>query len=340
MALILTEGFETYATSLEISQKWTTGTITLNGTVARTGVRGAASPNMVKRVAGGSEHATFVAGFSYWTSALANADIVRFMGDTGATEHVVLRRTNTGQLAIDRGGTQLAITTDTPLPADSTHRYIEIKATLSDSVGTIDVYLNGSHVTPILTFSGDTKNGGTLTTFDTFDFTGGISTSGIDDVYLLTGSGSSPYNNLLGEVRCWPLAPTASGNSSQLLGSDGNSVSNYLLVDEVASSLNNADYVGSANVGDKDTYVYGDLTPLTGTVISVEVGSHVLKSDAGAKSFRPVVRHSGVDYGGTDVVLGLASTRSAQIYTTNPGTSAAWTISEVNAAEFGAEVRT
>lgn len=338
MAYVLTDGFETYDNSdNQYTTKWTTESGVSESSVARTGNRSVGgSGNLTKTAA--SPHGTFIAGLALRVGTAANADLIRFLSDSGATEHIVLRRTTSGDLAIDRGSTQLAITTNHPIPDDLVFRYIEIKAVLSDTVGTIDVYLNGVHSTPILTFSGDTKNAGTMTTLDTFWISGG--TGGlIDDVYLLTGDGSAPYNDLLGEVRCYPLAPTASGNSSQLLGSDGNSTNNYLLIDEAAASTSTSDYVASATDGQKDTYVYGNIPSATGSVLCVEVASQVAKDDAGAKSIRHLVRHSGTDYAGSDLSLTITRNRAAEVYLTNPGTAAQWTKSEVDAAEFGVEVR-
>lgn len=339
MSLIHFDGFETYASTTAVTAVWGGGA-PFSFITGRTGlgIVGPGGSGSFFTIPGASEHATLIVGAAIKLGVDVAIDAIRFLSDSAATEHVVVRRVVGGAVAIDRGSTQLAISSAGAWTAGG-WTYVEMKATLDDTSGSIAVRLNGS-TSDLLTFSGDTKNGGTKTVFDTANIVGYYEGThgGYDDIYILNGAGAS-YNNFLGEVRCWPLSPNGNGNSSQGVGSDGNSTDNYLLVDEAATSLNTADYVAITTDGNKDTYAYPSLTPTTGTVIGVKVMSQISKSDAGTKSMRPVVRSGGVDYGGTDVVLSTSFVRSTENFLTNPDTSAAWTISDVNGAEFGFEAR-
>ena len=61
----------------------------------------------------------------------------------------------------------------------------------------------------------------------------------------------------------------------------------YTLVDDAAP--NTTDYVSSATVGQRDTYGMQDLTAATGTIYGVQLNLAALKSDAGARSIKPLV---------------------------------------------------
>jgi hypothetical protein len=59
------------------------------------------------------------------------------------------------------------------------------------------------------------------------------------------------------------------------------------------------------------------------------------KTDAGAATLAPVIRHAGVDYPGADLSPGTTYAYGLQIAQVNPGTGASWTEAHFNAAEFG-----
>lgn len=349
MTLIHTDGIETYMDTLEATLKcavgsWSrVGNATLNTSGPRTGAQHL-------QVDGGSqqwrytypstdEHATLIFGHAYWHNIAEDHDAIRFMSDAGATTHIIIRVTAAWGLEIRRGdGTVLAASAAGVLAA-STWFYIEGKCTLADAGGYVEVRLNGS-VTPILTYTGDTKNGGTKTVLEAIQVgTAGSFTSRFDDFYFLNGAGSAPYNDFLGEVRCYPLAPNGNGNSSQLTGSDGDSVNNYLHVDEIPSASNDADYVGSATVDQQDTYAHSDLTITAGTVLDVKVSQRAYKSDAATRGFASIVRSGGSDVATADRALGTGAQRWIDRYAVNPVTANPWTLAEINALEAGFRVR-
>jgi hypothetical protein len=346
MALILTDGFETYRTLTDILGKWTS--ITNSNLINDDGYGGSQS------LGGGggtctlyknfTADATVIVGWACRTRSItAGTNNLVVSGDSGATTHVTLKFTTAGNIEAYRGttaGTLLGATTSNPLASYGVNDwvYVEAKVTISDTVGVVEVRLGGNS-SPILNLtSQDTKNAGTNVSCDRVTFNWANDNSARwDDFYICTGT-TAP-NDFLGEVQCYALVPNGNGNSSQLVGSDANSTDNYLLVDETtAVGVSSADYVGSATDGQKDTYAFTNI-PTTGTVISATVGIYALKTDAGGKSMRPVIRSGGTDYAGTDQALTTSLARYYQEYLTNPATAAAWTPSEVNSAEFGFEVR-
>lgn len=339
MALILTEGFETYTNDLApgvASGKWTSASGEWRDDGTRTGVKNFRNYSLRRTVAGADEHATFIGGFSQIYGYAIDTPLLSFNSDNNATTHVSLYRKSDGKVAIYVGATQVAITA-APALAGSTHTYLEMVATLADAGGQVDIYKN-ANPTPILSYTGDTKNGGTKTVFDTFVFAG-ASYQYVDDIYAATGAGAAPYNARLGDVKIYPLLPNGNGNYSQLVGSDGNSIDNYLLVDEHPNSRNDADYVGSATNAQKDSYTYQDLAAASGTILEVTRMTFAYKSDAGAKSMRNFSRVSGIDYVTADFALSTATVGTQEMLKVNPATGNPWTVGEINAVEFGVEVR-
>lgn len=257
-------------------------------------------------------------------------------GDAGVTQHItVIRNSSSGVLEIRRGsntGTLLASSTEVT-PAASWYQ-VEVSVTISDTVGEVHVRLNGS-TTDVVSYSGDTKNGGTNSTIDKVSLTALVNNFCITDVYIINDSGST-NNSFLGDVTVRSLSPNNNGNSSQLLGSDGNSTDNYLLVDE--KPFSSTDYTGSATTGQKDTYTLADLPAVASTIYGVQINANMVKSDAGASQSRTVLRTGGTDYTGTTRVLSTSSATYTELYELNPNTTSAWTSLEVNGLEAGMEV--
>jgi hypothetical protein len=264
----------------------------------------------------------------YWT----------FYGDAGATAHITVHRNSSGFLEIRRGttaGTLLATgTTSIPI---NVWAYVEVSATISDTVGEVHVRLNGIS-TDEVSYTGDTKNGGTASTIDKVQFGTASGSNNIyfTDIYICDDTGSAPNNTFLGDVTVRTLAPNGNGNSSQLLGSDGNSTDNYLLVDE--KPFSSVDYAGSGTTGQKDTYALDNLPASATSVYGVQVNANILKSDASASQSRIVIRSGGTDYGGTTRALSTSAITYTETYNQNPNTSASWTAANVNGLEAGMEV--
>jgi hypothetical protein len=235
-------------------------------------------------------------------------------------------------------GTLLGSTANGIIAPNAWH-YIEVKVTLSDTVGVFTIWVDGVSV---LALTGqDTKNAGTKTVFDGFAL--GAAFGGInfyyDDVYVLNGAGSVNNANL-GDVRVRTILPTATGASSAGVGSDGNSVNNYQLVDDPIFSSGSADYVDLQATDDIDTYGMGDLPETGGPVYAVQVSSYDQKSDAGLRSIAHVVRVASTNYAGADITEALGSfIGHATMWEQNPATSAQWNVAAVNALEAGAKAR-
>lgn len=344
MTLICLESWDGIATADLAAKGWATnGTPTVSTTQARTGNNALlfdASAEYVARILpAAGEHATMIVGSAIYVTEYPSGDtsLLVLASDAGTNNHVTLAITSTGGLSVHRGsysGATLGSGGSLPL---HTWCFVELKAALSDSTGTVDVRVNGASV---LSLTGqDTKSGGTKTVFDCVRL-GTVGPSGtvyFDDTYIANAAGSV-NNTFLGDMRVRCLVPNGNGNSSQLTGSDGNSTDNYLLVDDLPPAT--SDYVGSPTADQKDTYAFTDLPDTSGTVLGAQIGAYATKTDSAARSLALVTRSGGTDYDSSDNALALGSNLYVQqMRETDPATSAAWLRSAVNSAEFGVKVR-
>lgn len=255
---------------------------------------------------------------------------VGIAGDNGTVGHLSWGIYN-GGLQLWRGGaggTQIGIF-NAGFAANQ-HYYVEVEWTIADTGGIAKVRLNG---TEVISYSGDTRNGGTATSIDTvlWGANGGINTY-FDDWYICDDQGAAPRNTFLGDVRVLPLRPSAAGANTAFTPDSG---ANYARVNEVPWSA--ANYVAAAAPG-KDTYAMSDLpTSPAPLVHGVKVGAIVKNPDGGGPGVRNLARVGSTDYAGSTVVAGPSDALVATLWANNPATSAAWTAAEVNAFEAGVE---
>lgn len=337
MALIFADSFDHYTATADKAYVSNT-----NGTIqASQGRFGTSALRVVQQ--GSIEwvlpsaKTTLGVGFAYRfdTVPTGNSTFFSFF-DGAATEHVRLEINSSRFIRATRAGTLLGSAGTIQLNTNQTY-YIECKVTIDDSTGVVVVKVN--EVTDINLSSQDTRNGGNASVDrirpSTVGFQSGTANF-FDDLVVWDTTGGSPTNDFLGDVRVEALFPNGNGNSSQLVGSDGNSTDNYLLVDEAAPN-SDTDYVESSTVGDKDTYAYGNLTPTTGTVYGVQIDPFAKKTDAGTRSIVSVARHSGTEVDGPVKTLTSTYQYFPDIRETKPG-GGAWSISDVNGAEFGVKI--
>ena len=257
----------------------------------------------------------------------------------GGTSHLQIDVDGSGRLQFRRGaGGTILGTTTSPL-VNSVFVHLQFRLKVHDSTGTLTVKIG--NIAEITLTGIDTRNGGSTGAIDTVQFNSGqITFAGAwnmyyDDLWICDVAGSV-NNDFLGDCTVQALLPNGNGNSSQLVGSDSNSTDNYLLVDE-STPNSDTDYVESSTPGDKDTYAFGNLPQATGTIKGVQVCPFLKKTDAGTRSVVSVVRLSGTEEDSAVKNLGTSYAYQTDIRETKPG-GGAWSLSDVNAAEFGIKV--
>ena len=156
---------------------------------------------------------------------------------------------------------------------------------------------------------------------------GNTATQDVDDVVVRDDGWTGDK-----QVGCFFVTNT--GNSTDWTPNNG---TNPAAIDETAPDCDTT-YNSSSTPGDKDTLQH-QACSAHAEIDAVIPLLFVQKTDAGAAKIAPVIRHGGTDYTGADATPSASSYEyhAPEVFTENPGTSAAWTPSDFNAAEFGYE---
>lgn len=155
----------------------------------------------------------------------------------------------------------------------------------------------------------------------------------IDDFYVCDGTGSK-NNSPLGIVSVVWSPPDGQGFYSDYTNSAAAASStNYSYVDEL--SVDDADYIQSSIVGDKDSHTYTDISspgPIVAGVVHCVRGGNT----GDGRSVKSLARENATDALSAD--LGLTGTlRSLYAVYENDPAAVEWTTTTVNNAEFGVE---
>jgi hypothetical protein len=354
MALLFMDSFDHYATA-DLTTKWTA--IALNGSGAALTIdpasgrrssaglkatysnAGIVASNVSKTLV--PADANFIIGCAFRTDiapSATNGSGILAVYDTG-TAQLTLMLLSDFRLQVKRGdvsgGTVLATQASATLSAN-TFAYIEFKGLIHPTAGTIDVRVNG--VSVISASSLNTRNtaNATWTAVQVglqYSSNPGVSANECeyDDLYVLDGTGSAPWNAFLGDCRVDARVPTAPGATTGWTPSAG---SNWQNVDDAAPN-GDTDYNSAASTGVTDTFVVQDSPSVGATIYGIQHCLSVKKSDASICTVAPVVRHSAVDYVGSDISPSTSYAFGLLAQQINPGTSAQWTEASFNAAEFG-----
>lgn len=258
--------------------------------------------------------------------------------DNGTSIHWTWTTTPDGAIHIRRAATVTGTPGNGTLLASSVPGVItvlawhfwEIRSTIDNAAGRVEIWIDG---VKRIDFTGDTNAGATDPNIDEIRWSR-ISLGAIDFADIYITNNTTPF----GPCRPILLRPSGNGNSSLLLGQDGNSVDNYLNVDE-ATPDSDTTYNASSTEGDKDTYAMDDLPAGTYTILAVQTAMFARKDDSGVKFIRPVLRTGGADFPGTSQALATTYRTLLEIWEDNPDTTTDWVQAEIDALEVGAEVR-
>jgi hypothetical protein len=241
---------------------------------------------------------------------------------------------------ISFGGGTLLGTSATALTA-GVSTFVEFKITVATSGGTIVTKFNG--VTDAnLNLSGLNTAKVGVDGWDQIRFGGSAEpgsgstdmTLDLEDLYIFDGSGST-HNDFLGDARSLCLFPsTGNGTHAEYAASTGSD--HGALVDE--TTPNDTDYVSSGTVNHRDTYNY-PAAGVSGTVAAVTQPLYAKCEAAGVRQLVAICVIGGTTYThATAQTLGATWFYYRFQWLVNPATSAAWTIAEIDAAEFGHKI--
>lgn len=245
-----------------------------------------------------------------------------------ATLSFIWNRT-TGIIDVRRGSTggTLIASAAVGLSRDTQH-VIDFNADCLDSGGTAAVYADMS-TSALVSFTGDTKNHGSLTGFDqlriegsTGDWMGEVIVS---NERIIDATSGTPIE-LFCERRRRNSDVTNSGFS--IVGGDA---SRYITLRREPVQMTN--YIGCTAVGHNEGGGLAQLVAVPAAVFFVQTGFYASR-DGLITTIKHRMKRGGSTYTSTGQALGgaLANVGTEIIYVQDPITSAAWTVSNANSS--------
>jgi hypothetical protein len=134
----------------------------------------------------------------------------------------------------------------------------------------------------------------------------------------------------------WNVTLGASTTDNHVTWTNMGAVSQYKLVNE-SDPDGDSSYISSSTLNDISRFTYPVVTG--SAVLAVVVWAYARKDDGGFRTIQAAIK-SGATVGtsGTDKALGTNYQHTMLTCLTDPNTGAAWTLSAVNAAEFGIKI--
>lgn len=208
--------------------------------------------------------------------------------------------------------------------------WLEIKVTISDTVGEITIQVDEVQVFTATGLDNRNDAGGVFVNqIDLRNDNGTDTLYDVDDMIVHTEA------DFIGDIRIENLRPDGDGSQSSFtpLGGGTNSVE----VDETPGPDDDTSHVESSTVGHQDLYTMDNMVGTGTTIFAVQAKAYARKDDAGARSIILLARENATTGSGATQTLITTYEWFNEIFELNPDTTAAWTLSEVNAMEIGQE---
>lgn len=322
-----------YATA-DISQKYPTaaGTSTVNATGGRFGgpaLQAAANSGSTFPVVLDNQ-ATWFFGVAMKAGSALTSQVATLatLLDAGTPQVTIIFNSN-GTITALRGDTNgTVLGTSTATINLLAYPFIEAKVVVNNTTGAVKVWANE---TVILDLTGLNTR---ATANNQANEVRLRQTSAVTinwcDFYVNDGTGAD-NNTQWGDTRVDRLLPTANGNYTAWAANGAASL--FDCVDDAAPN-GDTDYISSSTVGQKASFVMGDI-PAGATPRAVQWLMSGRKDDAGTRTVAALLRNAGVDAVGVNQNLSAAYTYYRQNYDKDPTDNATWTAAKVNSLEAG-----
>jgi hypothetical protein len=342
MALIYWDGFDDYSVA-QIGRYWT-GTANTGGmTIAANGRNGT---NNLRCNSGGNSSVSFTVGslatgttglaLRYASTPTANGAIICFFDGVASNYQVTIALNTSGQVVAFRGQTGATLLgTSTVALNSGVYYYLEAQVTISTTVGVVVVKLNG---TTILNLTGQNTQATANAFFTQIvyddDFPGNghglcqhAGNVDIDDLYI---DNAATFH---GDCRVETVFATGVGFSNTFTPTGA--AANWQCVSENPAD-DDTTYVAGTAAGNIDLYTFAAIATTTGAVQGVMQMMIARNDSAGTTTLGAECRSGTTNF--VDAGQNVGSTTYNGYFVlrlVDPNTSAAWTIANVNAAQFG-----
>lgn len=288
------------------------------------------------RLAGANNHSSFGGAYD-WMLTLTNAlDVGSGEGQLAFTVFSdgkvhVARISGTTTINLS-GATQIGV--GTTVLSTNTWYYLEVRVFIHATAGAVEVRINGA--VDLLLTGVNTKGATSSSVVAEFLNLHGIEVSNynVDDLYMrYNTSATEVTGGFLGDIKVKPYLPNGDGTYSAMTCSTGSA--HAVLVDE--STPNTTDYVSSSTALQKDSYNFADVSE-TGSIKAVQLSAYAYKMDAGFRGLDLFTKSGATENFATSQPLSTTQRYLTKVWEQDPNTSADWSQSNLNAAEFGVRI--
>lgn len=277
-----------------------------------------------------SELGTVGAAFRIWYPNLPSSNnensFILFNDNANAVQCSV-GCTTTGTVRAWRGDTGTILDDTGPLITAAAWHHVEIRVTIHDTTGAMEVRLNGVPVIELEDI--DTKNTSLANCAQIVvgDFTVGSGSFYMKDLVCWDTTGSQ-NNDFLGDVQVITLRPDGDDTLTfdPSTGSTG-----FDLIDE--STPNDSDYITADDTPPAPSvFTLSDLPPDIVTVKALITVVRAVKTSSGDANLQVSLVSNGMEDSGDDRPITVANTCWFDVSELDPDTAAAWTPEAVNDA--------
>jgi len=336
MAVVFMDGFQHYTLATELDTKWDVASAGIfpqasGGRINARYINLTGSGNVQKTITGNT---TIIVGMALRMTNMATGNEVLLRLKEGSNFHIDIELNNTGGFIASRGiSTEIGKSVHGLIRAGK-WQYIEIKVVVADGTGgSVEIHIDGKQVWNLT--SVDTRDGGASGAVDLVTIFGMGVGSDLTDIYIADGSGSAPYNTILGDCRTDMVQPDGDGNYTEFGTTTGTPHSGE--VDEVGPDSDTT-VVTSTGANERDTFTMANIPTITSqTIFHVQQFSWA-EHDGSATNFSMRFRISGTDYAGVSQALAASYGYFLENHDEDPNAGpGAWVESVINGLESGIE---
>jgi len=344
MSLLMMDGFDYYSDDEEddLIGKWTAkgpSTTGFNAQPGRDGIGQALYMPESSSVASvnfrfPSALQTVIVGFSfkYFVHVTGLTPFLFFFSDETPSTQMQFNLTPGGGINIKRGAITAIASSRKHLSQDTWY-HVEVKYHVDDSVGTVELRINGGTDSDnwINFGPGDTNNLGP-DTCTSVSLAGSTLGHVFDDAYVMDTTGSR-LNDFIGDNFIEMLKPDGVGNDAAWTPLAG---TNWEAVDEtIPDRVTTA--VDAVDDGTEDRHTHANFSATIPTFIhAVAVNLHAQKIVTGSRNVKAIAFDGTTEGFGADKFPTVGTyTWHQHIFEDHPTGAAVWTGAEVNSGEFG-----
>ena len=355
------DGFDYYSTS-ELTRKWNAVSITPPSIISSGQRNGAgalhfdsASTFVFKTF---DDQPSWIVGFALNVpNGFPGQDLIHFNDNIFLSAEVQcsLHLNTDGTLEVSRGSNKAFSVTGGQSVATlslGVYQHIEMKVTISNSISADSCKVRVNEVDVITVATGQDLQNTSNSTANVIQLSGFALVGNdviFDDLYIFDGTDGpdtvAVNNDFAGDNKILTHWPNGNGATNDLVGSDGNSVDNYLLVQEALTD-DDSTYVESTTPGEIDLYEVENLKETAISIEAIQVNNVTRKTEAGISTMRSLVRPLTTNFAGVTVHPSYSEdpvdsyVNEFDVYDKDPETDLAWTESGFNTTEFGIEIVT